>query len=186
MKRNGLMLAVLALSGVAFAQAGSPSPIINPLPDMPEPLTGAQINDLTAYGITLAGGLLVRPVTAVLQSWGPTSKVDPKLISGGLSLLMVTGVGIAQGVYGSGAKGVLGGLLAGAAAFLYSYAQNRAASISAEGGTRRAILGRAKNSIGDVNTRGGLIPNTSEELPALIPFGQPRLSPPTETPTSSQ
>lgn len=138
------------------------APVVTPLPDVPAPLTSAQTNELLAYLITFAGAALVRPLTALLQTWRVTAQIDAKLIASVLSLLMVTGIGWKQGIYGEGVKGVLMALAAGAAAFVYSYGKNRAASLSAEGGTRRAMLGRPKTTHGDVSTRAGLIPGNAE------------------------
>lgn len=142
-------------------------PVVTPLPDVPTPLTSAQMNELLAYLLTFVGAALVRPVTALLQSWRVTAAVDAKVISGLLSLLFVTGLGWKQGVYGQGATGVLTALAAGAAAFLYSYGKNRAASLAAEGGTRRAFLGKRTNAIGDTSTLNGLMPR-GEEFPVFV------------------
>lgn len=158
MKRAGILLltAALAMATVATAQTVS---------DGPPPVPSAQdVNTVIDGALVLVGGLLVRPITAILQTWHVTCEVDPKLVAAVLAVIFVGVQGLLSGVYGTGPKAVLFAVVASVLAFARSYGSNRAASIAAAGAQRKTVLAPA-NANGDVSTQKGLIP-TGVDVPS--------------------
>lgn len=144
-----LLTAALCLGTVARAQSVGDGP-----PPMPSP---AEVSGLIDAGLVILGGLLVRPVTAIFQTWKVTCKVDAKIIAAVLALIFVGVQGYLNGTYGHGWAAFGYALAASLLAFIRSYGANRAMTLAAEGGQRKALLAPA-NDVGDVNTTKGLIP----------------------------
>lgn len=135
------MAAALATLFMLWSVAGAQS-VGDPPPAAP---SAAVVNGLIDTLLTVLGGALVRPVTAIFQTWHVTAKVDAKTIAAVLAIGFVGIQGYANGVYGQGLQAVLYAALASGVAFANSYGRNRAATISANRGAVAAISSTPEN-----------------------------------------
>lgn len=93
MKLRAVVLFVLAFVGVAFAQ------------DLPK-VGVYQLDPALTAVVGGVLGIIISPLTALLKKWFKTEGVTTQLVHFVLSVLIVAGIGFAQGAFGQGVQGV--------------------------------------------------------------------------------